>query len=156
MLAARSGVATSIETEIRLRSARTGQKAGQDRQRPTGRSKPNRNGADGEIVLTVKLREAGKGAAAKLAYLLGLNPCCEFQIADGKLVPISLGVDTKQPVQKLVEQALTTGPGVRELEGLLRAVEDAQRQLRLNALAAECRGQHDGRGLPRFPDWPAV
>jgi outer membrane protein TolC len=77
-------------------------------------------------VITVTLRQAGKAATARLAYLLGLDPCCEFLLIDGKLVPISL-VDTTQPVQKLVDQALTRGPGVRELEGLLGAVEAARK-----------------------------
>jgi hypothetical protein len=56
---------------------------------------------------------------------LGLDPCCELVIADKKLVPIHL-VEARKPVQELVEQALTNGPGVRELEGLLHTVEAAR------------------------------
>jgi outer membrane protein TolC len=40
-------------------------------------------------------------------------------------MPIEL-VDAGQPLQKLVDQALARGPGVRELEGLLIAVEAAR------------------------------
>ena len=40
-------------------------------------------------------------------------------------MPINL-IDAAQPTQVLVEYALTRGPGVRELEGLFRAVEAAR------------------------------
>ena len=46
-------------------------------------------------------------------------------MADKALVPISI-INAKQPVHQLVEQALTKGPGVRELEGLLHVVEEAR------------------------------
>jgi outer membrane protein TolC len=126
LLAARSGIVISMETEIRLK----------DLLDQTVKLAQIDSGLNVEVsrietelmaqtVLTVKLREASKASTAKLAYLLGLDPCCDFVLADGKLVPISL-VDAKQPVQQLVEQALNRGPGVRELEGLLRAVEAAR------------------------------
>lgn len=126
MLSARSGVAISLETEIRLK----------DLLDQTKKLAAIDSGVNVEVsrieaelmaqtVLTVRLRESSKAAGAKLAYLLGLNPCCEFLVVDGKLVPIAL-VDTNQSVQTLVDQALTRGPGVRELEGLLRTVEAAR------------------------------
>jgi outer membrane protein TolC len=126
LVAARSGIAISIETEARLK----------DLLDQTTKLAKIDSGLNVEVsrietelmaqsVLTVKLREISKASAAKLAYLIGLDPCCDFTIADGKLVPIYL-VDAKQPVQALVDQALDHGPGVRELEGLLRAVEAAR------------------------------
>jgi outer membrane protein TolC len=126
LLAARSGVAVSIETEIRLKDLL--EQAKKLAQIDSGlQVEVSRIETElmAQTVLTVKLREAGKGATAKLAYLLGLDPCCQFLVADSKLAPISL-VDAKQPVQALVDQALMRGPGVREIEGLLRAVEAAR------------------------------
>jgi outer membrane protein TolC len=126
LLAARSGVAVSLETEIRL----------QDLLNLTRKLAKEDSGLQVEVsrietelmaqtVLTVKLREASKTAASKLAYLLGLDPCCQFLVADSRLTPINL-VDTDQHVQALVDQALSRGPGVRELEGLLQTVEKAR------------------------------
>jgi outer membrane protein TolC len=126
MLAARSGVAVSIETEIRLKDLldQTNKLAKID---PGLQVEVSRIETElmAQTVLTVKMREAGRAAAAKLAYLLGLDPCSEFQIADKKLGPIDL-VDPKMPVHDLVQQALARGPGVREIEGLLHTVEAAR------------------------------
>jgi len=126
LLAARSGIAVSLETEMRLKDLldHTDRLAMVD---PGVRIEVSNVERElmAQTVLTVKMREASKAATAKLAYLLGLNPCCEFIVADGKLVPIVL-VDTKQPVHNLVDQALERGPGVREIEGLLRSVEAAR------------------------------
>jgi outer membrane protein TolC len=126
LVAARSGVAISLETEIRLKDLldQTVKLAKIDSGLSVEVSRIETE-LMAQTVLTVKLREASKASAAKLAYLLGLDPCCDFAIADGKLVPIHL-IDAKEPVQKLVDQALNRGPGVRELEGLLRAVEAAR------------------------------
>lgn len=127
LLASRSGVAVSMETEIRLKDLldQTTKLAKID---PGLQVEVSRIETElmAQTVLTAKLREASKAAAAKLAYLVGLDPCCEILVADGKLVPIQM-VDTNQPVLKLVDQALVVGPGVRELEGLLGAVEAARR-----------------------------
>ncbi|MBI1832258.1 MAG: TolC family protein [Planctomycetes bacterium] len=126
LLAARSGIAISLEMEIRLKDLL-------DQSKKLAKLDPGLqievSGIEREMmaqtVLTVKLREAHKAATAKLAYLLGLDPCCQFLVADGKLVPINI-IDPNQPIQRLVDQALTRGPGVRELEGLLHAVETAR------------------------------
>jgi outer membrane protein TolC len=126
MLSARTGVVVSLETEAKLKNLLE-QSIALAKVDPGLRVEVTRIEAElmAQTVLTVRLREASKASAAKLAYLLGLNPCCEFLVADGKLVPITL-LDGKDPVQGYVEQALTRGPGVRELEGLLRAVEAAR------------------------------
>ncbi len=72
-----------------------------------------------------KLRQQGDAAALKLAYLLGIGPDVQLVPVDSKLIPIEL-VDPKQPTEQLVGQALSTGPGVRELEQLLAAVQAAR------------------------------
>ena len=126
LLSARSGVAISLETEIRLKDL-LDQSIALAKVEPGLRVEVTRIEAElmAQTVLTVRLREASKASAAKLAYLLGLNPCCEFLVADGRLVPMTL-LDGKQPVDAYVDQALARGPGVRELEGLLRTVEAAR------------------------------
>ena len=126
LLAARSGIAVSVELEVRLKDLL-------DQSKKLAKLDPGLQIEVSSIeremmaqnVLTVKLREAHKAATAKLAYLLGLDPCCQFLVVDGKLMPINI-TDGNQPVQKLVDQALSRGPGVRELEGLLHAVESAR------------------------------
>jgi outer membrane protein TolC len=126
LLAARSGIAVSLDTEIRLNDLL--KQANDLAEIDNGlRVEVSRIQTElmAQTVLTVKLREASKAASAKLAYLLGLDPCCELLIADGRLAPIAL-VDAGQPVHQLVDQALSRGPGVRELEGLLRTVEAAR------------------------------
>lgn len=72
----------------------------------------------------LRLHQQGDAASAKLAYLLGLGPCVELVPVDGRLIPFSL-VDATPPTCDLVSQALTHGPGVRELEGLLAVIQNA-------------------------------
>jgi outer membrane protein TolC len=126
LLSAHTGVVVSLETEGRLKELLEQAKA-LAKVDPGTSVEVSRIETElmAQSVLSVKLREASKGATAKLAYLIGLNPCCEFIVADKKLVPISL-VDAAQPTEVLVEHALTRGPGVRELEGLLHSVEAAR------------------------------
>ncbi len=126
LLATRTGAAVSLETEGRLKVLLDQTKA-LAKVDPGIRVEVSRIETElmAQTVLTSKLREAGKAASAKLAYLLGLNPCCEFLVADKYLTPISI-VDAGLPVDKLVDQALSRGPGVRELEGLLRVVQEAR------------------------------
>jgi outer membrane protein TolC len=79
----------------------------------------------GQQLTTRKLREGADGAAAKLGYLLGLDPASELVPVDGRLVAFEL-VNCGLQVEALVAQALAKGPGVRELEGLLNLIEDAR------------------------------
>jgi outer membrane protein TolC len=72
----------------------------------------------------VKLRGQASAAGAKLIYLLHLDPCLELVPVDGRLVPIDL-VDPTPPACDLVDQALRTGPGIREMEGLLNLIQDS-------------------------------
>jgi outer membrane protein TolC len=71
-----------------------------------------------------RLHQQGDAASAKLAYLLGLGPDAVLVPVDVTLAPIDL-VDVSAPVGELVSRALATGPGVRELEGLLNLIQDS-------------------------------
>jgi outer membrane protein TolC len=73
---------------------------------------------------TSRLRQQGNAASAKLVYLLGLPPDTCLVPVDATLVPIDL-VDVTPPVCDLVARALTNGPGVRELEGMVALISDA-------------------------------
>jgi outer membrane protein TolC len=73
---------------------------------------------------TLELHRQGNAAGAKLVYLLGLGPCTEVQPLDGKLLPLDL-VDASPPCCDLVAQAMTNGPGIREMEGLLTTIQEA-------------------------------
>jgi outer membrane protein TolC len=76
-------------------------------------------------LMTRKLREGGDAAAAKLAYLLGIDPACELVPIETHLAPLDL-IDASQPVQTLVDRALAEGPGVRDLEGLLQLIDQTR------------------------------
>lgn len=73
---------------------------------------------------TREIQEGARVATARLLYLLGLDPCAELQVMDSQMVAIRL-VDDQAPVETLVAQALATGPGIRELEGMLSLLNDS-------------------------------
>jgi outer membrane protein TolC len=75
-----------------------------------------------EMVL--RLRQQGDAAKAKLAYLLGLRPDCCLVPVDNRLGVLHL-VDANISTCDLVAQALTSGPGVREMEGLLNLIQQS-------------------------------
>lgn len=70
------------------------------------------------------LRQKGNAASAKLVYLLGLPPGTCLVPVDPLLSPVEL-VDTSPAACDLVAVALSNGPGVRELEGILAVAEMA-------------------------------
>jgi outer membrane protein TolC len=76
----------------------------------------------GHRMILRKVREGAAGAGAKLAYLLGMDPACVVVPIETHLVPLDI-VDANSPAQAIVDKALTNGPGVRELEGLLRMID---------------------------------
>lgn len=76
----------------------------------------------GREATIARLSQLGKAASAKLVYLLGLPPETNLIPSDAVLAPIDL-VDVTPPAEELVARAWADGPGVHELEGLLRAVE---------------------------------
>jgi outer membrane protein TolC len=71
-----------------------------------------------------QLREGARKASAKLLYLLGLDPASDLVVVERQMVAFQL-VDPGTPVEQLVQQAVTAGPGVRELEGLLNLIHQA-------------------------------
>ncbi len=75
-----------------------------------------------------KLHQQGDAASAKLAYLLGLDPQCPLVPVDETLAPIDL-VDANPPAEALVAQALANGPGIRELQGLMRVIDCGMAEL---------------------------
>ena len=78
-------------------------------------------------LIARKLRESQKSAIAKLVYLLGLEPGT-ILIADEEnhRMPILDFVKPQVPIEDLVEQSLTRGPGVREMESLLHMIDEAK------------------------------
>ena len=75
-----------------------------------------------------KLHQQGDAASAKLAYLLGLDPLTQLVPTDDAPAPIEV-VDASQEPSALVDRALTAGPGVRELQALLGALQNGMAEL---------------------------
>jgi outer membrane protein TolC len=93
---------------------------------------------DAQRQTNVRLHSQTVAAAAKLIYLLGLDPSTQILPTDRRLVPIDL-VDASPPTSDLVAQALAKGPGVQEMEGLLALIQDSVE-----------RSQGAGKYLPIF------
>jgi outer membrane protein TolC len=74
-----------------------------------------------------KLKQAAANASSKLVYLLGLDPCTELTPADPALLPLHL-IDPHAPTCDLVARAMTDGPGVHELEGMLAMLHHSMEQ----------------------------
>src|SRR5439155_14398089 len=72
-----------------------------------------------------KLQEGATAAAAKLIYLLGLDPAAELVPIDRQLAPFNL-VDDSVPPSVLVDRALVSGPGIREMQGLLALIDEVR------------------------------
>ncbi len=70
-----------------------------------------------------ELRAGARKASIKLLYLLGLDPNAELVVTDRHLLPLQF-VNPQVPVDQLVQEAITKGPGVRELEGLLNLIHE--------------------------------
>jgi outer membrane protein TolC len=68
-----------------------------------------------------KLHQQGDAASMKLSYLLGLPHTTQLVPTDHSFAPIDL-VDASPPVDELIHQAVTNGPGVHEMEGLLDTI----------------------------------
>jgi outer membrane protein TolC len=76
----------------------------------------------GQAQLIHKLEGQARSASAKLAYLLGLDPCTELVPADSALIAFPLA-NADLPCCDLVAQALACGPGMKELEAILCIVQ---------------------------------
>jgi outer membrane protein TolC len=77
--------------------------------------------------LVLRMRQQQQAAAARLAYLLGVDPCTELLPVDDRLQAFSL-VDASAPACELAARALAAGPGVREAEGMLRLIQNSMAQ----------------------------
>jgi outer membrane protein TolC len=125
LLAARTGelIAREMETDLLKLRDRALKLAEADpaAQVEVARIKAELGGRQQSIL---KLRQQGNAASAKLAYLLGIDPCTDLQPIDSSLAPFDL-VDATPPTCVLVERALTNGPGIRELEGLLGLIHES-------------------------------
>jgi outer membrane protein TolC len=84
--------------------------------------------AAGRAQVLRKLHQQGDAAAMKLTYLLGLPHDAQLVPTDRTFAPIDL-VDASPPEEALIQQAVTTGPGVREMEGLLDTIEGGMAEL---------------------------
>src|SRR5262249_19699883 len=88
----------------------------------------------------LQIHQQGEAAAAKLGYLIGVN--------GGTLIPTETlkpidRVDTSVPVESLGRQAQDNGPGMRELLGLIAAIQQGIGQAR----GAQCICAHLGAAL---------
>jgi outer membrane protein TolC len=72
-----------------------------------------------------KMREGALAATAKLIYQLGFDPASELVVMERQLAALNL-VNADAPVEELVSKALENGPAVRELEGMLTLIHQAQ------------------------------
>jgi outer membrane protein TolC len=73
---------------------------------------------EGYRQLVLRARQQQQAYSAHLVYLLGLDPCTELIPVDDRLQAFNL-IDAAVPVCDLVVRAVSFGPGVRELEGML-------------------------------------
>src|SRR5439155_12907568 len=78
----------------------------------------------GQRQLRRKFQENARAAEAKLIYLLGLDPASELAVMDRQLAAFVLA-NADLPVDELVALAMQNGPAVREMEGLLQLVHQA-------------------------------
>jgi outer membrane protein TolC len=125
LLAARQGEAVALEIEGYLKTllSQAQKLAATD---PGAKVEVDRVASQlsAQKQITRKVREGAVGASAKLAYLLGLDPCTELLPSESRLAPFNL-VNANQPTCDLVNQALANGPGVREMEGLLALIRNS-------------------------------
>ncbi len=77
--------------------------------------------------ITRELQAGARSAAAKLLQLLHLDPHSQLAVMDPRLVPFAL-IAPNTSTDELVAHALTDGPGIRELEGLLNLINQAEAQ----------------------------
>lgn len=75
--------------------------------------------------ITRKVREGVRSATAKLNHLLGLDPTAELVVMERNLAPFHL-IDPRNDPRLLIQKALSQGPGVQDMEGLLNLIADSQ------------------------------
>ncbi len=127
LLAARTGEAVLREIDTKLQSLRE-YAEGLGNTVPQAPVELIRAEADANQMALLKLRQLAEASSAQLAYLLGVAPGTQFEPVDAALAPFAL-VDASPPLEVLVERAVHSGPGVREVEGLLELVHNTLAQL---------------------------
>jgi outer membrane protein TolC len=126
LLAARAGEAVGVQLEEKYRGLLSyAEKRAKLDKRAEDEAHRVQTEIYGQQQINRKLREAAKSATAKLIYLLGLDPNTELAVLDQRLAPLDLVAPNLHPLA-LVDQALSSGPGIRELEGLLGVIEEAR------------------------------
>jgi outer membrane protein TolC len=70
-----------------------------------------------------QLRQQGDAASLKLVYLLGLDPCVYLVPMDRTLMAVEL-VDPYEPIEQVVSRVLASGPGIKELLGLVNLAQE--------------------------------
>ncbi len=93
----------------------------------------------------LELRQQAAAASAKLAYALGLDPETKFVLMYDRLMPFDV-VEARPPARELIARAWATGPGIREMEGLIAFLDRSIAQASstsplLQALAPHLRGR---------------
>jgi outer membrane protein TolC len=126
ILAARTGeaIAASLKKDLESLLERTQKLASTE---PGARIEVSRVQAQLQATerMVHEMREQAARVAFKLAYLLGLDAGSTQLIpVDDELIAFDL-VDVSPPASELVSRALTTGPGVREMEGLLALINQS-------------------------------
>ena len=125
LLTARTGQAISRELEEKLTDLlEQAQKLYSEERAARGEVRRIQAELDGQRATAVKLEHQAAAAAATLLYVLHLDPSAELVPVDGRLVPFEL-IDPTLPTGDLVAQALRTGPGIRELQGLLALIHES-------------------------------
>lgn len=99
----------------------------------------------GQQRILVDLRQQATAASAKLAYALGLEPETKLVLLYDQLMEFQIAT-APLPARELINRALTTGPGVREMEGTIQFLERAMARANdtspvLQLLAPHLRGR---------------
>ncbi len=124
LLAARTGEAMALEAKKQIETLlERAQRAASAAPEAAVEVARLRAALRGREQLIAQLQEQAARASAKLVYLLGVDSGASIVVADDHLVPLDL-IDPTKPVADLVNQALTTGPGIQEMERMLALIEE--------------------------------
>ncbi len=124
LLAARTGEAMGLEAKKQIQSLlERAQKAASAAPEAAVEVARLRAALRGREQMIAHLQEQAARASAKLVYLLGVDAGASIVVADDHLVPLDL-IDPGKPVAELVNQVLTTGPGIQEMEQMLAQIEE--------------------------------
>jgi len=127
LLAAHSGqaIARNLDDELRKLLDRAEKLATSRRGR--GRGGPHPGGDQRPGANRPQAQAQARAASAKLAYLLASTSCTELTPTDEQLIAFRL-VDITPARGRPDAQAQATGPGLRELEGILCVIQEGWRK----------------------------